>query len=450
MVTTKAKTIFKSDMNSDIQARLTPSINNKGHLVLGECDCYDLVKEFGTPLYALDQQYIEYMSLALVNTAKKEYPNSLICYASKAMCCKALYQLVSRLGLGVDVASGGELYTAIIAGVDPNKIYVHGNAKTVAELSECLVADVHAVVIDSLDEIETLNNLALNHGKIQGVLVRVNPGVEAHTHEYIQTAKVDSKFGFSVANGTAKQAINVVNNKQNLKLLGLHCHIGSQIFDTTAFELAVDKMTDFMVELKNNFKIEIEELNMGGGFGVIYTDEDKPLKPEIYVRNIVGKLKECIEKKSIKPPRLILEPGRSIVGEAGITLYNVTTVKEIPNVRKYIAVNGGMFENPRHALYQSKYTATLALKANEPKTETVTIAGKCCESGDILARDLKLQRAEKGDVLAVLSTGAYNYSMASNYNRNLIPPVILCNNGKAKYIVKPQTYEDLVARDEDL
>ena len=450
------KVVSKMDTESrnNIHKRITPAINDKGHLVLGGCDVGDLIKQFGTPLYALDQQYIEYMCTALVESVKKEYPHSLVCYASKALCCKALYQLTQKLGLGVDVASGGELFTAMAAGVDANKIYVHGNAKTANELTDCLTANVHAVVVDSLDEIEMLNNLAKNHGssanKKQGVLVRVNPGVEAHTHAYIQTAKPDSKFGFSIESGEALKALQFIKTKSNLELLGLHCHIGSQIFDTDAFELAVDKMTDFLAILEKKHNIMCAELNMGGGFGIIYTDADKPLKPEVYVKNIATKLKDCIAKKGITALKLILEPGRSIVGEAGITLYNVTSIKDIKGIRKYIAVDGGMFESPRHALYQSKYTTTLALKANQPKTDTVTIAGKCCESGDIIAKDVALQSAQKGDIIAVLSTGAYNYSMASNYNRNLIPPVVLCNNGKAKYIVKPQTYNDLISRDEDL
>ena len=398
-------------LTSDYPAheRKTPTIDSTGQLVLGGVTANELVKKYGTPLYALDGDYIKYMATAMADAIKKEYPNSLICYASKALACKALYQLTAKLGLGADVASGGELYTALLAGVNPNDIYMHGNAKTLIELNEAISANIHAVVIDSFDEIELLDKLAAAASKTQGVMLRVNPGVEAHTHEYIQTAKVDSKFGFSIEDGTALKAVETTLNKKNLKLWGLHCHIGSQIFETEPFCLALEKMTDFVAVIQKQLKASIIELNMGGGFGIMYTDADRPLDPYTYVKAIAQKLKSCIAAKNINPPRLILEPGRSIVGEAGITLYNITCIKKIPNIRTYVAVNGGMFENPRHALYQSKYDATLALKANKPKTEKITVAGKCCESGDILAKDVMLQKPETADILAILSTGAYNY-----------------------------------------
>ena len=421
--------------------------NAKGHLEIGGCDTVELTQKFSTPLYVLDYKKIEYEATSIVDAAKRFYPNSLICYASKALACTALYAITAKLGLGADVASGGELYTAMHAKVDPNGVYFHGNNKTDAELNLALSHNIHAVVVDNLDEIDALDALAKATGKTQGILLRVNPGVEAHTHEYIQTAKVDSKFGFLIADGTALKAVKVASTKKNLKLLGLHCHIGSQIFDTKAFALAVDKMTDFIVQIKKTLKIEVAELNMGGGFGIKYTDDDKPLPASSFVEVIATKLNECIKSKGIIAPRLILEPGRSIVGEAGITLYTVGTIKTIPSIRTYVAVDGGMFDNPRHALYQAKYDACIANKYAQPKTDIVSIAGKCCESGDIVASNVKIQKPSRGDILAVFSTGAYNYSMASNYNRNLIPPIVLANDGKAEYIVKPQTYQDLVARD---
>jgi len=425
----------------------TLCINKNGNLSIGGCDTQDLVKQFGTPLYVMDYAHIKNMANAMVEAAKLYYPDSLVCYASKALACLGMYQITASLGLGADVASGGELFTALQAGTNPQGIYFHGNNKTVSELTDALNADIHAVVIDSFDEITRLDALATQHKKVQGVMIRVNPGVEAHTHEYIQTAKVDSKFGLSIQDGSALKAVAKVLEAKNLKLLGLHCHIGSQIFETEPFELAVDKMTDFIAVIAKTLNVHIQELNMGGGFGIRYTEEDKPLEPKAYVQAIAQKLKQAVKEKGLKAPRLILEPGRSIVGEAGITLYEIGTIKKIPDVRTYVAVNGGMYDNPRHALYQAKYAATLALKAAEPKTEKVTIAGKCCESGDILTKDVSIQKPSVGDILAVYSTGAYNYSMASNYNRNLIPPVVLAKEGSAEYLIKPQSYQDLIARD---
>jgi diaminopimelate decarboxylase len=258
---------------------------------------------------------------------------------------------------------------------------------------------------------------------------------------------VDSKFGFSISDGAALDAIRAVLSKRNLEFLGLHCHIGSQIFELKPFGLAVEKMTDFIKVIGAELKTSVKELNMGGGYGITYTSEDKPLAPAEYVAYIADKLKECVAAKKIAPPRLILEPGRSIVGEAGVTLYTVGAIKDIKEVKKYIAVDGGMFDNPRFALYQAKYEAVLAAKADAAPAETVTVAGKCCESGDILVEDARLPAAESGDILAVLSTGAYNYSMASNYNRHAVPPVVLVDGGKADYIVRPQTYADLANRD---
>lgn len=422
--------------------------NTKGNLVIGGCDATDLARQFGTPLYCLDFTVIKDVILDMTNAISKEYPDSLICYASKALSCLGMYQITNSFNLGTDVASGGELYTALKANCDVSKIYFHGNNKTKKELSEAIDANIHAIVVDSEYEIELLNSLCKVANKTQGVLVRVNPGVEAHTHEYIQTAKVDSKFGFSIENGTAQKIIKKIIESKNIKLLGLHCHIGSQIFETEAFELAVDKMTDFLVKLKSSLKIDIAELNMGGGFGIRYTNDDKPLKPSEYVKAICKKLKDCIKKKNIRPPKLILEPGRTIVGESGTTLYTVGAIKKIPDIKKtYIAVDGGMFENPRHALYTAKYAVATATDPNGKKTQIVSIAGKCCESGDILAKDVKIQDVKSGDLLAIFSTGAYNYSMASNYNRNAIPPVILCRQGRAEYLIKPQTYDGIVARD---
>ncbi len=426
--------------------RDTLKINASGRLEIGGVDCIELASRYGTPLYVMDEAYIRSVCKGYTELLSEMYPNSKVAYASKAFSTLAIYNIVHSEGLGADVVSGCELFTAIRGGMPASDIYFHGNNKSAEELAFAVREDIHAVVIDSLYEIELLNEIARRQGKKQGVLVRVNPGIDAHTHRFIQTARTDSKFGFSISDGVAANVIKKIVEKENLEFLGIHCHIGSQIFELKPFELAVEKMTDFISELSHN-NIKVEELNLGGGYGVTYTAEDKPFAPFEYVEAIVDKLNECIASKKIAAPKLVLEPGRSIVGEAGITLYTVGAIKEIEGIRKYVAVDGGMFENPRVSLYQSKYDAILANRALDKPCETVTIAGKCCESGDVLIENIELPKAEAGDVLAVFTTGAYHYSMASNYNRNPVPPVVLVCNGESDYIVKPQSYEDIVSRD---
>ncbi len=430
-----------------MKERSTLKINNKGHLEIGGVDTVDLATKFGTPLYVMDEAYVRSVAKGYKELLDERYGDGLVCYASKAFSTKAIYTVCVSEGLGADVVSGCELKTALAGGMPSDKIYFHGNNKTPFELELALKEGVHAIVIDSFYEIELLEKLCETLKVKASALVRVNPGIDAHTHHFVQTTRVDSKFGFSIADGTAKEAIRAIMQTKNLKFLGLHCHIGSQIFELEPFSLAVEKMTDFIVKL-NDEGISVKELNMGGGYGVTYTDEDRPLLPCQYVEAIVEKLNECIAEKGIVKPRLILEPGRSLVGEAGITLYTVGAIKDIKGVKKYLSVDGGMFDNPRYALYEAKYEAVLANRANEERTELVTIAGKCCESGDMLVVDAMLPKANSGDILAVLTTGAYNYSMASNYNRNPIPPVVFVKDGKVEYAVRPQSYDDIISRDE--
>ena len=430
--------------------RETLNINDFGHLELGGVDVQDLVKTYGTPLYVMDESYIEQMCKVYNDALKGEYGDGLVCYASKAFSCKEIYRIINKAGIGADSVSGGELYTAKSVGFPMDKICFHGNNKLKDELIYAVENGVGYIVLDSYSEADTLNEICASFGKKQKVLIRVNPGVEAHTHHFIQTAKVDSKFGFSIDSGEAEQIVLKVKEKPNLILCGLHCHIGSQIFEDKSFTLAVDKMTDFYKALKDKHSIEFDVLNLGGGFGIYYAQGDaKKTCDEYanYVKNIAIKLKECVANKGLKKPYLIIEPGRSIVGEAGITLYTVGTVKEIKGVKDYLAIDGGMFDNPRFALYQAKYSVVNVLKMNEKASCKYTVAGKCCESGDIIAEDVMLPQTKMGDILAVLSTGAYNYSMSSNYNRNLVPPVVMVKDGKARYIIKPQTYEDIVRND---
>ena len=434
-----------------MNTRETLKINEKGHLEIGGADCVDLAKKFGTPLYVLDEAHIRNMMRIYMDTLEREYSDrGLVLYASKAFSCEAIYRIAAQENIGVDVVSGGELYTALKAGFPASKIYMHGNNKLDYEIEEALDAKVRCIVADSHEEIDKIEREAAKRKSVQNILLRINPGVEAHTHAYIQTAKTDSKFGFSVSNGTAEKAVAYALSKKSVCLRGFHCHIGSQIFEKQSFVLAAEKCVDFAAAMKEKFGFVTEELNLGGGFGIWYTDEDKKIPPEgyrEYLEALISAVKRKAEEKGLKLPFLIVEPGRSIVGEAGITLYTVGAIKEIPGLRKYVAVDGGMFDNPRYALYQAKYTPVLAARAAEPATEIVSIAGKCCESGDLIAMNVHLPKAKEGGLLAVLSTGAYNYSMAMNYNRNLIPPCVLVKDGKGEYIVKPQSYEDLTRND---
>ncbi len=431
--------------------RATLRVNEKGHLEIGGADCVELANRFSTPLYVYDEAHIRNMMRVFKNTIKEEYNgNGQVLYASKAFSCEAVYAIARSEKIGVDVVSGGELYTALKAGFPAEEIYFHGNNKLERELEFALDGKVGTIVVDSYREADILNEMCLTRGIKQNVLVRINPGVEAHTHAYVQTARTDSKFGFSVADGAAKTICEYVLAKSNLCLKGYHCHIGSQIFEKQSFVIAAEKVLDFSATIKKELGFEASIINLGGGFGVWYTDDDPKLKLKDYndyLKAVISAVKRKVKEHSLKEPYLLIEPGRSIIAEAGITLYTVGAIKNIPGIKKYVAIDGGMFESPRYALYQSKYTVLLANRANEPCTEKVSIAGKCCESGDLIAVDVPLPEAKSGDILAVLTTGAYHYSMASNYNRNFIPAAILVNDGKADYILKPQTYEDLVRND---
>ncbi|MCH5163016.1 MAG: diaminopimelate decarboxylase [Clostridiales bacterium] len=415
----------------------------KHRLTIGGCDCLELAQKYGTPLYVFDVDYAASVAKAYVDVLKREYPDFTVCYASKAFCCTGIYELLAPLGLGADVVSGGELYTALRGGMSADKIYFHGNNKTEAEVKYAIENGVECFVVDSERELTLISRYAK---KPQNVLVRVNPGVEAHTHRFIQTTLVDSKFGFSIADGSAEEIIISISKYNNINFCGLACHIGSQIFEKQSFEIAIDKVTDFIVKL-NKSGINVERLDLGGGYGIKYVEGDSPLTPKEYMQNTARYLKNAVKEKGIAPPRLIVEPGRSIVGEAGITLYTVGAIKTIKDVKTYAAVDGGMFDNPRPSLYDAAYTAVVVDRADEIATDKYSIAGKCCESGDVLIDGIELPHLLEGDILAVMSTGAYHYSMASNYNRNAVPPVVAVKDGKSCYMVKPQTYEDIARND---
>lgn len=424
------------------------SINSKNHLEIGGCDCVELVNNYGTPLYVLDENLIRENCRLYKNAMDKHYDgNGMVLYASKALSTMAICKIVEQEGLGIDVVSGGELYTAMKAGVSMDKIYFHGNNKTCEELEFAISKNIKRIVVDNQEELKRINEIARIQGKIVDIAFRIKPGIDAHTHDFVQTGQIDSKFGVALENGEAFEIISEASKMSNVKVVGIHCHIGSQIFDLEPFKLAAKVMLDFIINLKNKLNIVIEELNLGGGFGIKYTIDDNPIEYDHYIESVSKVVKSICKEKGIKLPFIVMEPGRSIVASAGITLYKVGSVKDIKNVRTYVSVDGGMTDNPRYALYQSKYEAVLANRANAPRVKEVTIAGKCCESGDLLAKDIKMPEIEVGDILAVLATGAYNYSMSSNYNRIPRPPIVLVNNGRARIIVKREDYDDIIRND---
>ena len=425
-------------------------INEKGNLTIGGMDAVELAREFGTPAYILDENVIRANCREYLCAARREFgEDALPLYASKALCFTGIYKLAAEEGMGVDCVSGGELYTAAKAGFPAERIYFHGNNKTDRDISQAMDMGVGRFVVDNIEELCAVAAEAERRGVIQGILLRITPGIDPHTHKAVVTGNVDSKFGSAIVTGQAMEIVKLALSKKSLDLVGLHCHIGSQIFDLEPFSDAADIMVRFIADIKRECAYEIRELNLGGGFGVRYTEDDREISYSSAIADIAKIVRTFCEKNGIRMPRVILEPGRSLVAAAGATLYTVGSVKEIPSFRNYVSVDGGMPDNPRYALYQSQYTALIANKASEPRDYRATIAGRCCESGDLLGENMLLQKAERGDILAVLVTGAYNYSMASNYNRIPRPPVIMVRDGKARVAVRRETYEDIVRNDLD-
>jgi len=423
------------------------SIEN-GHLNIGGADAVALAQEYGTPLYVMDEEIIRSRCRTFKNALEEATQGRCrVIYASKAFNCMEMCRIVKDEGLGIDVVSGGELYTAIKAGFDPEKIYFHGNNKSLWELTLSLDNSVGRIVVDNINELTALNALAGEKGKTTDIMFRIKPGVDAHTHDFVKTGQIDSKFGVALETGEAMDIVKAAHAMDNVRVAGIHCHIGSQIFDTEPFVTAADVMMDFMAQVKKEIGLTIGELNLGGGFGISYTGEDNPRPYEEYMVEIANEVQRKANELSMDVPFLLVEPGRSIVGSSGVTLYTVGSVKNIPNIRTYVSVNGGMTDNPRFALYQSKYTMTLANKADKPRNTVVTVAGKCCESGDLLGENIELQQAEAGDILAVLSTGAYNYSMSSNYNRTPKPACVMVNNGQVRTVIKGETLDDIIRND---
>ena len=412
-------------------------VNQQGHLVVGGCDVVDLAAEFGTPAYIYAEDDIRARARSYLDAFHARSGDFEVLYASKAAPITAIYRLFGELGLSVDVASGGELHMALRAGFDPARIYLHGNNKTEAELRYAIEAGVGHVIIDSFAEIGRLDQML---DRPQDVLIRVTPGILPSTHSYVQTGGLDSKFGFGLEDGLAARAVAEVLGSRNLRLVGLHAHIGSQIFELEPYAAAIEALAELV-----DGGWECRILNVGGGLGIAYTAGDQPPSIEAYVEVKV----RGVERVFDPVPRILIEPGRSLVGNAGVTAYEVGTVKEIPGVRTYLSVDGGMSDNLRPMLYGSRYEAVVANRAAATPDTLATVAGMHCESGDILITDVLLADPAPGDVLVTPATGAYGHAMASNYNGVARPPVVFCKDGDARVVVRRETWDDLVARDVD-
>ena len=410
-------------------------VNERGHLEIGGCDVVELAAEFGTPAYVYAEDDLRARAQAYVEAFRSRTESFEVLYASKAAPITAIYRIFAELGLSVDVASGGELTMALAAGYDPERIYLHGNNKTDVELRFATESGVGTIVLDSFDEIARLDGL-LDHP--QKVLIRVTPGIKADTHTYIQTGQLDSKFGFGLEDGLAARAIATVRDSANLELVGLHAHIGSQIFELEPYTKAIEALAD----LADGDWCRV--MNVGGGLGIAYTSADEPPSIDAYAEVKV----RGVERVFDPVPKILVEPGRSLVGNAGLTMYSVGTVKEIPGVRTYVAVDGGMSDNLRPMLYGARYEALIADRAGEAPDAPATIAGMHCESGDILVRDVDLAGPRPGDVMVTPATGAYGHAMANNYNGVPRPPVILCRDGDARVVVRRETWDDLLGRDQ--
>jgi len=422
--------------------------NTFGHLTIGGCDTIELAQTFGTPLYVMDEDKIRNTCKMYRSSIDKYYNGKgMPLYASKAFSCKEICRIANEEKMGLDVVSGGELFTALTAGFPAEHIHFHGNNKTPDEISFALQSNVGHIIVDNLTELQTIDSMAAKMNKIADITLRIKPGIDAHTHEFIRTGQIDSKFGFALETGEAMEAVQSAVQYKNVNLKGVHCHIGSQIFDIQPFVLAAKIMLGFIKQIKDETGVVIKELNLGGGFGIKYVSSDTPVAYDKYMELVAETVNTRCKELGLDVPFIFIEPGRSIVGEAGITLYTVGAIKKIPHVRTYVSVDGGMGDNPRYALYKSNYTAVVANKATLPADEKVTIAGKCCESGDLIQENTLIQTAEVGDTLAVLSTGAYNYSMSSNYNRIPKPAVVMVHNGDPRIVVKRETYEDIIRND---
>lgn len=425
------------------------SVNEKGHLTFAGYDTVELAEKYGTPLYLMDEDKIREHVRAYKTAMAKYFPaGSMPEFASKAFSCKQIYRIMAEEGIDIDVVSPGEIYTAASAGFPMENSFFHGNNKTDADIRFAIENKVGCFVVDGEDELSALDRIAGEMGIKQNILLRITPGIDPHTHKKISTGSVDSKFGTAIETDQAMEIVKKALALGNVKLCGFHCHVGSQIFESQPFTDASEIMLQFIADVRDKLGYTAETLNLGGGLGVRYTEADPEIDYGEKIKEVAEILNNQCEKFGLPVPKILMEPGRSLVADAGMTLYTVGSVKEITGYKNYVSIDGGMTDNPRYTLYESPYTVVLASRANGEKDYTATVAGRCCESGDLIQEDVKMPKPRRGEILAVLTTGAYNYSMASNYNRVGRPPVVMLNSKRDYIAVRRETFKDICALDE--
>ncbi|MCR5265960.1 MAG: diaminopimelate decarboxylase [Cyanobacteria bacterium RUI128] len=417
----------------------------KGNLYIGGCDVTQLAKEYGTPLYVVDEDTLRGVCRDYKHAFEK-YPHTRMMYASKALCTSAIAKILDSEGFGFDTVSIGEIYTVLNAGISLDKVLFNGNNKTEEELDFAIKNGIGRISVDNFAEVDLISKVGGRYNKLIDVLLRITPGIECHTHEYIQTGQLDSKFGFDLSQ-IDEVITKITTEHQNIKIRGLHAHIGSQIFEPQCFHDEIDVLIQEISRVEEKFNIVFDEINIGGGLGVKYTDKDRPPSIDEVADVIIESLEKHIKKYNTEPPTLYLEPGRSIISTSGVTLYTIGSMKQVPNMTKYVTVDGGMADNPRPSMYQAEYFAEVGNDTEKRDEEKVTIAGKFCESGDILIKDITLPKMQTGDILCVYNTGSYNYSMSSNYNKAEKPAMVLVKDGKSDIIVYRETLEDLISHD---
>ncbi len=425
------------------------SVNTDGILTFGGADTVEMIKKYGSPLYLMDEERLRHNCRIYVDSMKKYFgDDALPLYASKANSFKQIYRIVASEGMGTDVVSSGELYTAKQAGFPLERAYFHSNNKTDADIEYAIDCGIGYFVADNEEEICAIDHFAKEKGIVQKILIRLTPGIDPHTYEAVATGKVDSKFGSAIVTGEAERVTKIALSKENIDLCGFHCHVGSQVFDSEVYIAAAETMLSFVADMKNKYSFETKQLNLGGGYGVRYTSKDPVIDIPENIKLVAETLKKMCEKLGISLPAIRMEPGRSIVADAGLTLYTAGSVKRIPEYKNYVSVDGGMPDNPRFALYGSAYTVVCANKMNEKCDFLCSVVGRCCESGDILQENVCLPSSVKrGDIIAVLTTGAYNYSMASNYNRIPRLPIVMINKNESYVAVRRESFEDITRND---
>ncbi len=423
------------------------TVNKQGILCFAGVPVTELAKKYGTPLYIMDEHKIRDNCRVYTGAMKKYFESALPLYASKACAFKKIFNIIEAEGMGADVVSVGEIYTAMQAGMKTDNMYFHSNNKTDYDIEFAINNNVGYFVADNAEELKCIERTAAQAGIRQKVLLRLTPGIDTHTYEAVDTGKVDSKFGTAIETGQATEITKYALSLAHIEMMGFHCHIGSQVFDSDTFIRGAEIMLRFIAEIKEKFDFITKELSLGGGYGVRYTENDPHIDIAENIKSVSEKINEICASLHICVPKIIMEPGRSIVADAGMTVYTVGTIKEIPGYKNYVSIDGGMSDNPRFALYKSDYTVYVATRMNEPDNFTASVVGRCCESGDIIQENVRMPKPERGDLIAVCTTGAYNFSMASNYNRVGIPAVAMIKDGKAYEVVKRQSLDDIIAND---